>query len=134
MSSSYEVLLDHENFLVKITAFGELYQKDGEEIITVARTTAAEYGYNVFYDIRQATTTVAFASWFHLPRKLEVFKDMKTRRVKAAILASKQDKAVGDYKFYETVTQNIGIQLRVFFNEDEALTWLKGKVAVEKKS
>ena len=125
--NSFDVSLDHENRLVKITASGEFFQADGEKIITIARTTAAEHGYNALYDIRQATMTVNFASWYDIPRKLEVYKDLKTRRVKAALLVSPQDKAVEDYKFYEIVTDNVGLKLRVFFNEDEAFTWITGK-------
>ncbi len=121
---TFEVSLENELHLVKVTVFGELFQKDGEEIVTVARTTAVEHGYNILYDMRQATTTVPFASWFNLPRNLDVFKDVKTLRTRVAVLASKQDKAVGDYKFYETVVANLGLKLRVFFEEDEAIEWL----------
>ncbi len=125
--SSFEVYLDHETKLVKINAFGEFFQEDGEKIITAARTTATEYGYNIFYDFRQATTTVNLASWFNLPRDLEVFKKTETRRAKAVVLVAKTDKAVEGYKFFETVTENVGINFRVFFNEVEAIEWVTGK-------
>jgi hypothetical protein len=125
--NSYDITLDPENQIVKIKAYGELFQKDGEEIITAARLKAAEHKYNVLYDMREATTTVNFASWFELPRKLDVFKNAATRSVKAAVLASNTDKAVDDYKFYEIVTDNIGIKIRVFFDEAEAVSWLAKK-------
>ena len=82
----------------------------------------------MLYDVRQATTTVAFAGWFHLPRYLPVLQDSKTKSVKAAVLASPQDKAVEDYKFYEIVTDNVGIKLKVFFDELDALKWLNVNV------
>lgn len=122
--ASFDVFLDHERRLVRITAFGELFQPDGEEIITTARTKAAEHQYNVLYDIRQATTTVNLANWFNLPRRLEVFHERKTRQVKAAVLVSPTDKAMEGYKFYEVVTDNLGIKLRIFFDETEAIEWL----------
>ncbi len=122
--SSFEIKLDHENRLVRVTGTGEFFQPDGEKLITAARTAAGERDYSIFYDMRRATTTVHFASWFSLPRKLDVFNQLKTRRVKAAILVLKEDKAVEDYKFYELVTDNIGIKIRVFFDETEAFTWL----------
>ncbi len=114
--SSFGVSLDHELHLVRITASGTLYQKDGEKIITTARTAAAENNFNVLYDIRHATAVVSFASWFKLPRELDVLKNTKTRNLKAAVLASQNDKAVEEYKFYETVMANVGLNLRVFFN------------------
>ncbi|MGC2238095.1 MAG: hypothetical protein WA584_18180 [Pyrinomonadaceae bacterium] len=126
--SSFEVFIDAELRLVKVTAFGEFFQKDGEEIITTARKAAAEHDYNIIYDMRQATTTVAFASWFNLPRNLDVFKDIEPWRTRVAVLASKQDKALNDYKFYETVTGNLGLKIRVFFEETEAMKWLGEKL------
>ncbi len=59
--SSYDVSLDHELRLVRITASGTLYQNDGEKIITTARTAAAENNFNVLYNIREATAIVRFA-------------------------------------------------------------------------
>lgn len=125
--SSFEVFVDHELRLVRITAIGELFQADGEKIISTARSTAAEHGYVVLYDIRQSTATVPFSSWFHMPRNLSVFQNFQTKRVKAAVLASPDDKAVEGYKFYEIVTENLGISLRIFFDEDEAIKWLQTK-------
>ena len=40
------------------------------------------------------------------------------------ILASPKDEAVKDYEFYEVVTENLGIKLRLFFEENEAIAWL----------
>jgi hypothetical protein len=122
---TFEVFVEHELKLVKIVVQGEMFLEDGEKIITVARTTAAEHGYDVLYDLREATTTVPFASWFHLPRNLPVFQNPRTRRVKAAVLASPKDKAVDDYKFFELVSDNVGLKLRIFFNEEKALKWLQ---------
>lgn len=123
--SNFEVSVDHELKLVKIIVTGEIFQEDGEKIITVARQTAAEHSYSLFYDIRQATTTVPFAQWFNLPRNLPVFQNPQIRKLAAAILVSPNDKAVEDYKFYEVVTNNLGIKLKIFFDENEAFEWLK---------
>lgn len=123
--SIYDVFLDHEQRLVKVTAKGELFQSDGDEIITAARTKAMEYDYNILYDIRQATMTVLFSSWFDLPRRLDVYKDERSWNIKAAILVSPHDKAVEEYWYYETLTANLGYKLKIFFDEDKALQWLK---------
>lgn len=129
--SSFNLFLDHQSRFVRVTAFGELYQKEGEEIITNARMAAAEHQYGILYDIREVTSIIDFASWFKLPRELNVFRDPKTRNVRAAILTSPKDKAVQEYKFYETVTANLGIQIKVFFEEDEAVEWLKKSQSVK---
>lgn len=122
--NSFEILFDDERNIVRATVVGEMLQTDGEKVITTTRKTAAEKGCNIIYDIRQATTKVAFAEWYHLPRKLEVFKQPNSRQIKAAVLASPEDKAVSGYQFYETVTENLGFKLRIFFDESEAIAWL----------
>ncbi len=94
--NSYEILIDAENRLVKVVAVGQLLQADGEKIISQARAEAMKNGYNILYDIRKATTKVELADWFHLPRKLQVFKDVKARQIIAAIIASKYDKDVSE--------------------------------------
>lgn len=121
----FTISLDNNQRLVIIKAEGVLHQSDGEKIITEARTAAAENDFDIIYDMRQATTKVNFASWFHLPRKLEVFKDVKAHSIKAAILVSEKDKALKEYNFYQTVTQNLGFNIKIFLSEDEALEWLK---------
>lgn len=121
---SFNVSLDHDLKLIRVTAAGEMFQADGERIITAAREASAENNYDILYDIRQATTTVPYASWFSLPRELEVFKDLNVWRFKAAILASSSDKAIEDYKFYELLTGNIGLRISLFFEENEAIEWL----------
>ena len=121
---SFNISLNHELKLIRVTAAGEIFQADGERIITAAREAATKNGYDILYDIRQATTTVSFASWFNLPRKLDVFKDLSVWRFKAAVLASPSDKAVDDYKFYQLVTGNIGLRISLFFEEKVAIQWL----------
>jgi hypothetical protein len=122
---SFNLNIDDENHLVKIFVVGQMSQKDGEEVISAARQNAMKFGYNILYDIRQATTKVEFSEWFILPRKLEVFKAPRARTVKAAVLVSQKDPALDDYNFYEDVTSNLGFQLKIFFDEAEALAWLK---------
>jgi hypothetical protein len=123
---SFFVKTDPEQGLVTLVVIGELLKADGEKIITVARTKAAEHGYAVLYDMRQSRTNIPAAELFQVPRNLEVFRDEKMRRVKAAILISPED-AVGKYKFYETVSDNLGIRLKIFFDEAQALEWLDRK-------
>jgi hypothetical protein len=120
----YTITLDTDNKIVHVLAHGELSKELGEEIITKARATAAEHQYNIFCDVRHAEVKVPFADWFFLPRRLAIFKDAKIRAIKVAVLISpgKREKIYG---FYETVTHNLGMKLRVFLQEKEALEWLK---------
>lgn len=120
----YQIDVDDKFQIVRVTAFGVLHQKDGFEIISEARKVAAQHRYPVLYDVREATTEVPLAAWFNLPRELDVFKDVKTRFVKVAIVISETEDPKG-YKFYETVMQNVGLELRIFKDIALAEQWLK---------
>ncbi|HEY0461184.1 MAG TPA: hypothetical protein VGC97_18760 [Pyrinomonadaceae bacterium] len=121
---SFDIYLDDATRLVKVVVMGEVFQNEGERVVKTARETAAKHNFNVLYDIRAATITVPFANWYTLPRELEVFKTVTARQTKAAVLVSQTDKALEDYRFYETVADNLGFKLRVCFEETEALEWL----------
>ncbi|MFH1312418.1 MAG: hypothetical protein ABIJ00_04245 [Candidatus Eisenbacteria bacterium] len=124
----YAITLDKERCIVRLIVHGEIAKDVGERIITQARTTAAENQYNILCDVRQARVKASFADWFYLPRKLAVFQ--KTRAVKTAILITSGQQEE-EYKFFETVTHNLGIGHKIFLQEDDALDWLK-EVMVEK--
>ncbi len=120
----YTLTLDNENRIVHVVARGELSKELGEEIITGARTAAAEHQYHILCDARDADVKVSLADWFFLPRTLPIFKDIKIRTIKTAVLISSGNHEK-IYNFYEAVTQNIGMNFRVFLEEQEALKWLK---------
>jgi hypothetical protein len=120
----YNIKLDNENGIVLVVARGELNKKLGEEIITNARTTAREHKYNILYDVTQATVLVSLIDWFFLPRTLPVLQNLEIRIIRAAVLIPAGDQEI-TYKFYETVTHNVGMDLRIFLKEDEAIKWLK---------
>jgi hypothetical protein len=119
------ITLDTSRQLVRVVAKGELYREDGEEIITQALSTAAEHGYNVFCDVRKTEVKVTLADWFDMPRTLKIFRNEKTRLINTAVLISR-GKQEEDYKFYETVSHNLGRHVKIFFTEKEALAWLSG--------
>ncbi len=120
----YTITLDSERGLIRVVAQGELVKEAGEEIVTKARTIAVEHQYNILCDVRQAKVIVSLADWFLMPRRLAIFKDAKARFLKKAILITPGIQEE-DYKFYETVTHNLGLNLMIFFGEEDALEWLK---------
>ncbi len=118
----YKVLLDDELKLVRVIAYGDLTKSLGKEIITEARKLAAASRYGILYDVRNATVRVALAEWFFLPRELEVLQTQPTRSVKVAVLIPPEQ--MEEYKFYENVTSNIGLSVKIFLDEDEAIAWM----------
>jgi hypothetical protein len=44
---------------------------------------------------------------------------------KVAVIISSKSGKIDEFKFFETVSQNIGYNVKIFKNEEKALTWLK---------
>ena len=122
----YTLTLDHERGLVHVVAQGEFDFKLGGELITDARTLAAEHQYNIFCDVRESRAKVNLADWYYLPRRLFVYNDWKTRTTNTAILVrtGRQENA---YRFFETVASNLGLQIKIFLAKEEALDWLDSR-------
>jgi len=119
----YEILLNDDVKLVRVTAHGDLATSLGYEIVTKARNLAAEAGYSILYDVRDAVVHFTLTDWFYLPRELDVLKSAEAHTVKVALLIP-PDKTE-DYRFYEDVARNTGLALRIFLDEQEAIAWLK---------
>ena len=120
----YKIKLDDECKIVRVVAIGDINKKLGEEIITNARKKAAKHKYSILCDVSKADAKVSLKDWFFLPRTLPVLKNPETSHITAAILVpiGEQEQA---YHFYEAVTQNIGMKLRIFKNEKDAIKWLQ---------
>lgn len=121
--SLYEITQDDDLKLVRVTARGEFSKARGEEVITAARLRAAETGYDILYDFRDTVTRVALIDWYKLPRQLVVLRMAETRNPKVAILYPVH--SARDYQFYEDTAANVGLTVKVFQDEAEALAWLK---------
>jgi hypothetical protein len=122
-NGEYAITLDTEKEIITVVARGKLDKKLGEEIISNARKAASEHRYQILYDVTQAKVDVSLIDWFFLPRTLPVLQNSETRIIKAAVLIPPGDQESA-YRFYETVTHNIGMNLRIFFKKEEAIKWL----------
>ena len=123
-NGQYTITLDHEQRIVHVVAQGEFDVKSGGELITNARKNAAENQYNIFCDVRQSKASVTLADWFFLPRRLGVYQNIKMHRIRTAIVvtAGKQENV---YRFFETVVSNIGLNIKIFLRDEDALQWLR---------
>ena len=119
----YTITLDTEQGLVRVHAQGEFDLKSGDELITDARKNAAEHQYNILCDVRESRAVVSFGDWYFLPRRLAAYRNRKTRTVRTAIVvtAGRQERV---YRFFENVTSNLGLNIRIFLREEDALEWL----------
>jgi hypothetical protein len=121
----YTITLNHEQGLIYLVARGEFNFETAGELITDARQQAAEHQYSIFCDVRESSAKVNLADWYYLPRRLFVYRDWKTRRVRTAILV-KTGRQENAYRFFETVANNLGLRIKIFLREEDALEWLGG--------
>jgi hypothetical protein len=122
-AGQYTMTLDHEQGVVHVIGQGEFNKDLGDELITNTLEIAAEYHYRILCDVRQLKAKVGLAEWYFLPRRLAVYRNAKTRNIKTAIVVTtgKQEKV---YRFFEIVTRNLGMNIRIFLREKDALEWL----------
>lgn len=121
-NNPYEINVDQEQCIVRLIVRGEVSKDIGKEIITKARRKAAETQCNILCDVRQAKVKTILIDWYYLPRELEIYQS--TRAVKTAILITSGQQEE-EYQFFETVTHNLGIGIKVFHQENDAISWLK---------
>ena len=76
---TYTITLDHERGVVHVIGQGEFNRVLGDEVITKTLEIAAEYQYSILCDARQIKAKVGFSDWFLLPRRLAVYRNVKTR-------------------------------------------------------
>jgi len=120
----YTITLNHERGLVHVIAQGEFDLESGQRLITDARKNATENRYHILCDVRASRAKVNLADWFFLPRRLGVYKNWKTRNIKTAIVVTlgRQESV---YRFFETVASNMGLRIKIFLREEDALEWLQ---------
>ncbi len=123
MKQPYRIQLHADSGFVRVDAFGEITRSVGEQIITEARKLAAENDCSLLYDVREATVKVDFSRYFFMPRELEVLTTAPTRQVKVAILIPAEQ--AQEYSFYETAAGNVGLSVKIFLDENEAIAWLQ---------
>jgi hypothetical protein len=71
-----------------------------------------------FYDFRKARLKMTTMELYLLPRAFEYEKNHR-----CAVLIRKNYEAE-NWRFFETVGRNLGIEIRMFVNESKAKTWL----------
>lgn len=118
-----EFRIDRERKRLVAEVTGEVDSDTTALIITTARKLAATHGCGLLYDLRNAIPTLSVTSMFNMPRELEVLQSRGTAAIAAAIVYS-EGPSEESARFYETVSRNVGLNVRAFPDEAKANTWL----------
>lgn len=116
----YELTYDKERNLI----IGHIYGEFDSSIVTGMASDLADmiqkHGCNrLLNDLRSAKITPSALEIYTMPRS--VAKSKEAIRCKRALVVSGSLK---DYHFLETVSTNLGQQLKIFTDPDTAIDWL----------
>ena len=124
----YQKTIDHDNHLVHIRVTGEIGISDGKLIMVEARTEAIRLKYNLLYDLRKMTSRTNLNELYMAVRELPVFKEIQALHMRTGILHA-PDVGNDRYKFYANTASNVGLSVRNFTDEAEALDWVTAEDA-----
>lgn len=118
-----EATVDNVRKLVWISYAGILTLDVGLSLLQAARAKAAETGYPIVYDLRQARLHSSLLTLGEYAAKYIAPEAARSHYLPAVHLISANDN-VENWRFYERQAQMQGLKLRLFFDEAEAVTWL----------
>jgi DNA-binding response OmpR family regulator len=107
---------------IKSTPTGDLDMKASKEgLAQIAATGTDLQGYTVLIDLRDVKSHLSMIDIFDLAH--ELVKYGETFRRKTAVLA-RDDKDIGQARFFEDAARNRGFKVRTFTVFEEAIIWL----------
>lgn len=78
---------------------------------------------NILGDHRDLDSQVSIVEIYNLPR--ELLRNIVNRHTKVAVVYSKASSKKEDFDFFETTALNVGVNVKLFVDLDEARLWLK---------
>jgi hypothetical protein len=116
----YSAMYDAETECLMCRITGDIDPSLMEAITNEAVSLQKKHGYKrVLHDLREANVTLSTLDLYFLPRRIEAAG--LGRRVKRALVVSGEAK---DATFFETASVNLGHQVRIFGDPEQAKHWL----------
>ncbi len=121
----YTITIDTVGRMVRVLVSGVFDAEEAPRMATEARRAAAESGFNILYDIREARAgKLENSDLFWLPRTVPALKESKAARVRVATVYVAEQRPI--VQFWETAFRNVGLNARAFEDERAAAAWLSG--------
>ena len=108
--------------LVRVNISGEMVAADLEGCYS-ARSTPDVRSYNSLYDFRNCIFHTSIFDLYNFPRTSPQMQAGGCKTVKVALLTNR-DENYEKLKFYETTSNNVGFNSKVFTCEQKAVVWL----------
>lgn len=122
---THSVTYNRELGIIETRAQGKLMLSEAKEIISeIAQIALEQNCFLCLSDYRKATIEMSTLQIYDIPRILSdivISFGLHPGKFKRAIIAKE---SLIDYQFFETVTMNIGQNIRLFQDIDKAKKWL----------
>ncbi|MEI7504097.1 MAG: hypothetical protein WCJ61_12515 [Paludibacter sp.] len=108
---------------ITVKTEGDITRNDFAETDRLIRTKANELNYKILFDFRNSQNCISIADayfWF-----LNFYTDNENalKTIPTAHLSRVEDEPF--FKFFETTTNNNGIPIKMFLEEESAMAWLE---------
>lgn len=122
----YDLRLNPGQDLVIAAMTGAYDGKLVAEMVASARDAAVERGWNIVYDMREATPgEMGSAELYWLPRRMPALATPQAARMRIAVIYPLAHAELAAY--WETTFRNAGLQAKAFAEEQAAFDWARGK-------
>lgn len=115
--------IDYENKTISVKTNGCLIKNELAAMGTASRIQAMDLDYKIIFDYSQSENYITITEayyWFsdHYDKI-----DRRLREIPTAIITNKKDMEF--FKFVETTCTNVGINIKVFLDENLAINWIR---------
>ncbi|MEI7504413.1 MAG: hypothetical protein WCJ61_14130 [Paludibacter sp.] len=104
-------------------AIGDLEPNEVAELELKIRLMAMDLNYKIIFDYRLSKNKISITDAYYWVSTHFDTVDTKLKLIKSAYLVNKDDWEF--YSFFETTSNNHGMQIKVFQEEDTLLNWLE---------
>ena len=118
----YTIDMDSKNKVVLGTVRGVLDLPSTQLMTREVRKTAYDLGYEILYDETNVSPQVGITDAYYFPRDIENIYDDPVHRHSKAAIVYKSDKDF--WEFFETTARNVGVNVMLFCEIEEAIEWL----------
>lgn len=110
--------------IIYVKTKGDISQDEFSHQIREVETLAQKFGTNHFlFDDTELNIKLSTLEIIDISNWIKDVRDVKGSRI--AVLISLEYKRVENFMFFETVSRNRGLNVKIFFSKSEALEWLK---------
>lgn len=124
-SMNYHYSFDLMNKIIYIKISGIINETNAAELGAFVRTKALDMNFKLFFDLIDSQNKISMGNaYFWFGNQYSKI-DPKVRYIPCAYIINNTENVF--YSFLQTVCMNQGIKIRIFSEEEDALSWLKSQ-------